>query len=179
MADVDGVAAATLKTGRRRSGLGSWKIIALLAIGVAAIAGGAGYWFLAPRQPAQLAANRGPELPFFLEIKPFVVSIANDAGSPHFVQLGINLALPGKEAGNAVTGILPEIQDTMRQTALAFKVEDIVTPAGVDRLRQAMVGATNRLLVQRLGGDEVKRLGGAKPNAGVVQNVYFATLIVE
>jgi flagellar basal body-associated protein FliL len=178
MTDVDSVAAVTVKTGRAWSALRSWKMIAALVIGIAACAGGA-YWFLAPRPAAQITDNRGPNLPLYLEIKPFVVSIANDAGSPHFVQLGINLALPGKDAGNVITGILPEIQDAMRQTALGFKVEDIVTPAGVDKLRQAMLAAANRLLVQRLGAEEVKRLSGSQANGGVVQNVYCPTLIGE
>jgi flagellar basal body-associated protein FliL len=178
MTEIDSVAAVTVKTGRAWPALRSWKMIAVLVIGIGACAAAA-YWFLAPRQAASVTNNRGPDLPLYLEIKPFVVSIANDAGSPHFVQLGINLAVSGKDAGNALTGILPEIQDAMRQTALGFKVEDIVTPAGVDKLRQAMLAAANRLLVQRLGGEEVRRLSGSQPNGHAVQNVFFSTLIVE
>ena len=178
MTEIDSVAAVTVKTGRAWPALRSWKMIAVLVIGIGACAGAA-YWFLAPRQAASVTNNRGPDLPLYLEIKPFVVSIANDAGSPHFVQLGINLAVSGKDAGNAITGILPEIQDAMRQTALGFKVEDIVTPAGVDKLRQAMLAAANRLLAQRLSAEEVKRLSGSQPNGRVVQNVFFSTLIVE
>ncbi|MGA8755428.1 MAG: flagellar basal body-associated FliL family protein [Stellaceae bacterium] len=178
MADIDSVAAVTVKTGRAWAAFRSWKMIAVLVIGIAACAAAA-YWFLAPRQAASVTNNRGPDLPLYLEIKPFVVSIANDAGSPHFVQLGINLAVSGKDVGNAITGILPEIQDAMRQTALGFKVEDIVTPAGVDKLRQAMLAAANRLLVQRLSAEEVKRLSGSQPNGQAVQNVFFSTLIVE
>jgi flagellar basal body-associated protein FliL len=178
MTDIDSVAAVTVKTGRAWAALRSWKMIAVLVIGIGACAAAA-YWFSAPRQAASVTNNRGPDLPLYLEIKPFVVSIANDAGSPHFVQLGINLAVSGKDAGNALTGILPEIQDAMRQTALGFKVEDIVTPAGVDKLRQAMLAAANRLLVQRLGGEEAKRLSSSQPNGHAVQNVFFSTLIVE
>lgn len=178
MTDVDRAAAVAVKTERRWSAFRSWKIIAVLAIAIGACAGGA-YWFLAPRQASPIANNHAAELPLYLEIKPFVVSIANDAGSPHFVQLGINLAVPGKDAGNTITGLLPEIQDALRQTALAFKVEDIVTPAGVDKLRLAMLSAANRLLAQRLGAEEVKRLSGAQPDGRVVENVYFSTLIVE
>ncbi len=134
MTEVDRVAAVTVKTERRWSAFRSWKIIAVLAIAIAACAGGA-YWFLAPRQAAPIANNHVAELPLYLEIKPFVVSVANDAGSPHFVQLGINLAVPGKMQGTPSPAVLPEVQDTLRQTALGFKVEDIVTPAGVDKLR--------------------------------------------
>jgi flagellar basal body-associated protein FliL len=179
MTDVNDAAGAAVEKRGRSAALPSWRMIALLMVALVAIAGGAAYWYLAPRQSAQLAKNPAAEPPFYLELKPFVVSLANGEGTPHFVQLGLNLALSGKAAANAVSAILPEVQDTLRQTVLAFKVEDIVTPTGVDRLRKAMIEAANHLLLQRLGAAEVKRLSGGKPNAGVVQSVYFSTLIVE
>jgi flagellar basal body-associated protein FliL len=179
MTDLNETAAAAVDRRDRGSPFRSWKILALLVLALAAGAGAAGYWLLMPRHSAELAKDPAAEPPFYLELKPFVVSIANDAGTPHFVQLGLSLELSGKDAGNAVSAILPEVQDTMRQTALGFRVEDIVTPAGVDRLRQAMVAADNHLLLQRLGAAEVKRLNSGKTNGGVVQNLYFSTLIVE
>lgn len=106
------------------------------------------------------------------------MSIASSAGTPRFLQLGLDLALSGKSAGNAVTAVLPEIQDALRQTALAFNAEDVVTPAGVDRSRRAMIVSVNRLLMQKLGAAEVKRLTG-KSDGGVVRNVFFSTPIVE
>ncbi len=174
-------AAAPPATRRGRgSAQRSWTIIALLSTAVAAVAGGAGYWYLSPRQPpTQITKEHSSEPPFYLELKPFVVSIGNGEGTPHFVQLGLNLALPGKDAGNAVNGLLPEIQDAMRQTALGFKVEDIMTPAGVDKLRGAMIAAANRLLQERLGAAEIKWLSGAAAKAVLVHNIYFTTLIVE
>ena len=105
--------------------------------------------------------------------------MVSGAGAPHFVQLGLNLTLSGASAGTAVTAVLPEVQDAMRQTVLAYKVDDIVTPAGVDKMRAAMIENANRVLLQRLGAERVKRLSGSEPNSGVVQNIYFSTLIVE
>lgn len=161
----------------------SWKIIAILLVLIAATAGAAGYWFLSARDHPAAANAPVPEpeapLPFYLEIKPFVVSLVNNAGAPHFVQLGLNLTLSGTSAGNVVTALLPEVQDAMRQTVLAFKVDDIVTPAGVDKMREAMIANANRALLQRLGAERVKRLSGGEPNGGIVQNIYFSALIVE
>ena len=171
------VARAAAKPGRGSRFL-SRKIIALVLVAVAAVIGAAGYWYSAGRQPPQRAEERAAEPPFYLELKPFVVSIASNTGTPRFLQMGLDLALSGKGAGNAVTAVLPEIQDALRQTALGFNAEDIVTPAGVDRLRQAMIVSANRLLMQRLGAAEVKSLTG-KTNGGVVQNILFSTLIVE
>jgi flagellar basal body-associated protein FliL len=179
MSDADETVAATAKTSGGGSLFRSWKMLVLLVVVVAAIAGGAGYWYLAPRQTPQLAKDRAPALPFYLEVKPFVVSVATGYDTPHFVELGVNLALPGSDAGNAVTAVLPEVQDAMRQTVLAFKLEDIVTPAGVDKLRAAMIASANRLLLQRLGADQVGRLTGGKPGGRLIQNLFFSTLIVE
>lgn len=171
------VARAAAKPGRG-SRFPSRKITALVLVAVAAVIGAAGYWYSAGRQPPQRAEERAAEAPFYLELKPFVVSIASSTGTPRFLQMGLDLALSGKGAGNAVTAVLPEIQDALRQTALGFNAEEIVTPAGVDRLRQAMIISANRLLMQRLGAAELKSLTG-KTNGGVVQNILFATLIVE
>ena len=172
------VARAAAKPGRG-SRFPSRKIIALVLVAVAAVIGAAGYyWYSAGRQPPQRAEERAAEPPFYLELKPFVVSIASSTGTPRFLQMGLDLALSGKGAGNAVTAVLPEIQDALRQTALGFNAEEIVTPAGVDRLRQAMIASANRLLMQRLGAAELKSLTG-KTNGGVVQNILFSTLIVE
>jgi flagellar basal body-associated protein FliL len=183
MAKVDGATTDAAPARSRGAAFRSWKIIAILLVLLAAIGGAAGYWYLFLRAPTQAANEQAakPELPlpFYLEIKPFVVSIMNSAGAPHFVQLGVNLALSGSDAGNAVTALLPEVQDTMRQTAVAFKVDDIVTPAGIDKLRQAMIANANRVLLLRLGPERVNRLSSGEPNGTIIQNIYFTTLIVE
>ena len=62
---------------------------------------------------------------------------------------------------------------------LTFKVDDIVTPAGLGKLREAMIANVNRVLLHRLGAERVKRLSGGEAHGGVVQNIYFSTLIVE
>jgi flagellar basal body-associated protein FliL len=170
--------AAGRKAGRRTRFV-SWKIIALLLVAVAALAGGAGYWYWMVRQPATLANERSVEPPFYLDLKPFVVSVADGAGGTNFVELGVTLALSGKDAGDAVTSISPELQDAMRQTVLTFKVDDVVAPAGVERLRLALIAAVNRLLLRRFGAAQAKRLAAGNPNRAVVRNVFFQTLIVE
>jgi flagellar basal body-associated protein FliL len=177
MSEVNETVARAAAKPDRGSRFPSRKIIAFVLVAVAAVIGAAGYWYSAGRQPPQRAEERA-EPPFYLELKPFVVSIASSTGTPRFLQMGLDLALSGKGAGNAVTAVLPEIQDALRQTALGFNAEDIVTPAGVDRLRQAMIISANRLLTQRLGAAEVKSLTG-KSNGGVVRNILFSTLIVE
>jgi flagellar basal body-associated protein FliL len=179
MTDANQTAAAAAGGQRRRGLVLSWKLVVLLTAALAALSSGAVYWYLRARPAPPVAADRVPEPPSYLELKPFVISIVNNSGTPHFVQLGLNLALAGKDAGGAVSAILPEIQDSLRQTVLGFKVEDIVTPAGVDKLREAVVADINHLLLRRLGAAEVKRLSAGGDHGKIVVNVYFSTLIVE
>ncbi|HZU88097.1 MAG TPA: flagellar basal body-associated FliL family protein [Stellaceae bacterium] len=93
------------------------------------------------------------------------------------MQIGVNLTLSGSALGALVGAVQPEIEDTMRQTVLAFKVEDITTPAGVDKLRKAMTTNVNRVLLRRLGPQRIKEVNGGEADA--VRNVYFTTLVVE
>ncbi len=183
MSKVDEIAAKPIAGRGRGRFFSSWRIIAILVLllVLAAAGGGAWYFFLGGRtEPgsAQVPAIEAP-LPSYLEIKPFVVSIVNSVGTPHFVQLGLNLTLSDAAAGNVVTAVLPEVQDTIRQTLLGFKVDDIVTPAGIDKLRAAMIASVNQVLLQRLGAERVKRLNSGEANGGIVQNIYFSTLVVE
>ncbi len=177
MSQSHDAAAGAAERPSRKTILASRKLLALLvAVTIAGAAGIAGYWqFMGHRRGIEPVA----EPPFYVEMKPFVVSVASADGNSRFVQLGLNFALAGKQAGPAVSALLPEIQDAMRVTVLADKAEDIVTPAGIDKLRQAMTAATNRLLQQRLGTAEVKRLAGDRADGRVVENVLFSTLIVE
>jgi flagellar basal body-associated protein FliL len=164
----------------RRGLFRSWKIIVPLFVAIAALAGGAGYWYWTARQPASHAnESHLAAPPTYLDLKPFVVSLVDGAGSSYFVQLGVTLKLSGAEAGNAITSISPELEDTMRQTVLAFKAEDVGTPAGVEKLRHALIAAANNLLLRQYGAAEIKRLTADSPSDAVVQNVLFTTLVVE
>jgi len=161
----------------------NWKVIVLAVVLVIAAGGGAGYYFFGDRiwghkeNKEEAAKKQEAPLPFYLEVKPFVVSVMNDSGTPHFVQIGVNFTMPGSAAGNLVTALLPEVTDAMRQTVLSFKLDDIVTPAGVDKMREAMLAKVNEVLVRRLGAERVKSAADGQENA--VQQIYFTTLIVE
>lgn len=180
MSKADSIASANSGRGRARV-FASWKLIAILVLVLAVAAGGAGYFFLfGAGDPGnkKISVNELP-LPSYVTIKPFVVTMTNSAGAPHFVQLGLDLNLSDPAVGNLVTAVLPEIQDDIRQTLLRFQVDDIVTPAGIDKMRAALLVSVNKVLLQRLGAERVKRLNGDEATGGVVRNIYFSTLIVE
>ena len=179
MTDIDQDASLDLDEPRGRSSLLKWVLIALIAL---LLLGGGGfaawYFLLANRAPAQPKEVEAP-LPYFLELKPFVVSLPNKSGTPHFVQLGISLQLPREAAGEMVKAVLPEFQDAMRQTLLGYKTDDLQTPAGVDTVRKAMTEHLNQTATRVLGAERIAKLTAGAPAPLFVQNVLFATLIVE
>jgi flagellar basal body-associated protein FliL len=177
MTDTAQAAAGQAAAGRRRSLFG-WKTLALLVLLLLAGAGGAYYYFvmLRPVPQGDQVATAAP-LPFYLEVKPFVVSLANANGEPHFTQIGINLTLSGAKIGALIDAMAPEVTDTLRLTVLSFKVEDITNPAGVDKLRAKMITALNKMLTQRLGADRIAAVNNGAKTA--VQNISFSQLIIE
>ncbi|HVH81908.1 MAG TPA: flagellar basal body-associated FliL family protein [Stellaceae bacterium] len=179
MTDIDQDAVLDLDEPPGRSPLLKWGLIGLVVLLLLGSGGGAAWYFFLGARPSQAAKEVEVPLPVFVDLKPFVVSMANSNGTPHFVQLGVSLQLPRAGAGEMVTAVLPEIQDAMRQTLLGFKSEDLQTPAGVDRVRKAMTEHLNEVMVRVLGPERIAKLTAGAPRPGFVQNVLFATLIVE
>jgi flagellar basal body-associated protein FliL len=181
MTDVDQDVALDLEEPGGRSPLIKWGLIGFVVLVLLGAGGAVWYLFLGGSQHfgAQQAREVEAPLPYFLDLKPFVVSIPNGNGTPHFVQLGVSLQLPRSAAGEMVTAVLPEIQDAMRQTLLGFKSDDLQSPAGVDRVRKAMTEHLNEVMTRVLGRERIAKLTAGAPNGAFVQNVLFATLIVE
>lgn len=178
MTDID-QDALDLSEPRGHSSLLKWALIGVVALLLLSAGAFAAWFFLlgghGQKEPKEVEAP----LPYFMDLKPFVVSLPNANGSPHFVQLGISLQLPRSAAGEMVTAVLPEFQDAMRQTLLGFKTEDLQTPAGVDKVRKAMIEHLNQTATRVLGPDRIAKLTASPPNGQFVQNILFATLIVE
>jgi flagellar FliL protein len=179
MTDIDQDAALDLDEPRGRSSLMKWALIGVVLL---VVLGGGGfaawYFFLGGNGPHQAKEAEVP-LPYFMDLKPFVVSMPNASGTPHFVQLGVSLQLPRAAAGEMVTAVLPEFQDAMRTTLLGFKTEDLQTPGGIDKVRKAMTEQLSQTAARVLGPERVTKLTAGAPSVKFVQNVLFATLIVE
>jgi flagellar FliL protein len=178
MTDIDQDAALDLDGPRGRSSLVKWVLIGVVLLVVLGGGGFAAWYFFLGRAPQQAKEAEAP-LPYFMDLKPFVVSMPNANGVPHFVQLGVSLQLPRSAAGEMVTAVLPEFQDAMRQTLLGFKSDDLQTPAGVDKVRKAMTDQLNQTATRVLGPDRIAKLTAGAPNGNFVQNVLFAMLIIE
>ena len=182
MADIDQDSALDLDDEPSgRSPLVKWGLIGVVVLLLIIVGGAVWYFFLGGKEhfaPQQAKEVEVP-LPYFMDLKPFVVSMPSSSGTPHFVQLGISLQLPRSTAGEMVTAVLPEIQDAMRQTLLGFKSDELQTPDGVNKVRKAMTEHLNQVMTRVLGPERIAKLTAGTPNGAFVQNVLFATLIVE
>jgi flagellar basal body-associated protein FliL len=179
MTDIDQAAALDLDEPRGRSPLVKWGLIGLVVLVLIGAGGAVWYFFLGGHSTAQQAKPVETPLPYFLDLKPLVVSLPSANGTPHFVQLGISLQLPRAAAGEMVTAVLPEIQDAIRQTLLGFKSEELQTPEGVNKVRKAMTDHLNGVMAQVLGADRVSKMTDGTGSTVFVQNILFSTLIVE
>ena len=165
---------------RRRSWL-KLTILGLVGLLVVGGAGGAVWYFLLGGKAYLSGSNKPAEapLPYFLEMKAFVVSVPSKAGPSRFVQLGLSLELPGAASGALVTAILPQVQDALRQSVLAYKADDLQTQEGLEKVRASMLAALNKALLTNLGADRIEKAAPGKPTDQMVRAIYFSQLIVE
>ena len=113
------------------------RVIVAAALLLLAALGAASYYQFA-HQASESASKAPQPLPFYLEVKPFIVSMHDSQGQVHSVQLGVQLLLPSATGSNIVAAMMPAIADRLRLTLLADTLHDVTTPAGIDRLRQQM-----------------------------------------
>lgn len=160
---------------------GKLKLIIIIVVAVVVILGGAGgaYMFLFAGGDAKQKETKeaAPPAPFFVEVKPFVVTMKATDDSMHYVQIALSLKVPNEEAVAATGTVMPEIQDMIRQAVLGFKIDELQTQDGVNKLRIAVTTGSNKVLLIALGAQKIDKLGG---KAGMlVNNVYFQNLVIE
>lgn len=181
MTDIDQAAALDLDEPHGRSPLMKWGLIGVVVLALIGGGGAVWYFFLggSAHFGSQTAKPVEAPLPYFMDLKAFVVSLGSSTGTPHFVQLGISLQLPRSAAGEMVTAVLPEIQDQMRQTLLGFKSEELQTPDGVNKVRKIMKDHLNQVMRRVLGPERIAKLTAGTGSDDFIQNILFSTLIVE
>lgn len=181
MTDIDQAAALDLDEPRGRSPFVKWGLIGVVVLTL--IGGGGAVWYFFLGGSAHFGSQQAKPieapLPYFADLKPFVVSLPSSSGTPHFVQLGISLQLPRTAAGELVTAVLPEIQDAMRQILLGFKSDDLQNPDGVNKVRKIMKEHLNEVMARVLGPERIAKLTEGTGGKDFIQNVLFSTLIVE
>ena len=161
---------------------GKLKLIIIIVAALLVLGGGGGgaymFLFAGGDDKADAAKESDEPVPAFVEIKPFVVTIKSNEGGQHYLQLGMSLKVPTAEAVNAVGTVMPVVLDTMRQTILAYKSDELETGEGVNKLRGSMLVDVNDVLVKSLGTGKIKKLGDDSGKA-LVQNIFFSSLVIE
>jgi len=164
-------------------GRGWMKLVVMALVGLLVVggAGGAVWYFVLGGKAYLSGTEKKAEtpLPYFLELKPFVVSVPSKAGPSRFVQLGLSLELAGSDSGSLITAILPQVQDSIRQTVLGFKADDLQDQASLEKVRSAVLTSLNKTLLTDLGAERIEKAAPGKPTNAMVYAIYFAQLIVE
>ncbi|HEY1795499.1 MAG TPA: flagellar basal body-associated FliL family protein [Stellaceae bacterium] len=160
------------------------KLIVMALVGLLVLGGAGGavwYFVLGGKASLSGGGNKKVEapLPYFLEMKPIVVSVPSKAGPSRFVQIGLGLELAGADSGTLITAILPQVQDAIRQTVLGFKSEDLQDQASLEKVRSALLTNLNKTLLTDLGAERIEKAAPGKPTNAMVHAIYFQQLIVE
>jgi len=174
----DAKAAADGEEAPKKGGKLKLIIIAVAALLVLGGSGGGAYFFLFAGDDSEQAKEAEPPAPAFVEIKPLVVTIRSVDGGQHYLQLGMSMKVPTADAATAIGSVMPEVLDAMRQTILAYKSDELETSDGVNKLRGALVGDVNGVLVRSLGTGKIKKLGDDSGKA-LVSNIFFSSLVIE
>jgi flagellar basal body-associated protein FliL len=153
-----------------------FKLILIAVVVLLAVAGG-GWYFMFSGAKSSGTEAAAPALPFFVEIKPFVITLKAADGSMHYAQLAMSLQVPAAAAIPAAEVVMPELLDMIRQAVLAFKADQLQTPQGVNQLRAALVKGANEVLLRSLGAAKVKELGGK--NNALVSAIFFSNLVIQ
>ena len=141
-ADVDGEEEE--QEGQRRR-LPGRKLVIILALPVLLLVGGGGA-FLAgvfdsgPQTPEQVAAK--PKV--FFDLPEMLVNLADHGEErARYLKLQVALELPGREARDALTPVLPRVIDLFQVHLRELRSSDLDGSAGVYRLKEELVRRIN------------------------------------
>lgn len=185
MSDVDQALDLDVEDEKQRPRKRSLMKLMVMALAGLLVLGGAGgaAWYFVLGGKAYLSGGSGKKteapLPYFLELKPIVVSVPSKSGPSRFVQIGLGLELAGADSGTLITAVLPQVQDAIRQTVLGFKSEDLQDQGSLEKVRSALLTNLNKTLLTDLGGERIEKAAPGKPTNAMVHAIYFQQLIVE
>jgi len=122
-------------------------------------------------EPEAEAAKEKPEGPLEPAIyvpldPPFVVSFNDENGDTRFVQLTLQAMARNKHTIDAVKTHAPAIRNAFLFLISGYKVEDLATLAGKEKLRAAMLASANEIMEKNTGEPGIEEL-------------YFTSLVIQ
>lgn len=101
--------------------------------------------------------NIGP----MVEMEDFTVNLLNENGK-RYLRTKINLELDSEDLMPEIDKKIPVLRDIIIQILASKQVEEITTKDGKERLKDELVKAVNRALID-----------------GQIKNVYFTTFVIQ
>jgi flagellar protein FliL len=123
----------------------SKKLIIIVAAVVLLGGGGSGYYFfLMPKKPGIKKATPPPPPPklAYVEVKEMTLRLA-DASNEHYIKLSPVIAVPEKKS-EEMTNKLPIVRDRIVTVVTARNSNDLISPAGKDKLKTDLMTALHR-----------------------------------
>ncbi len=126
---------------------------------------------LASAEPAADGAEAQPDVPLEPALytpldPPFVVSFNDKAGDTRFVQLTLQAMARKQKTIDAIKQHSPAIRNAFLFLISGYKVEDLETVQGKEKLRKEMLAAANDILVKNTGSADM-------------EDLYFTSLVIQ
>ena len=118
-------------------------------------------------KPIELAAAEKLEPALYVPLDPpFVVSFENEGGETRFVQLTLQAMARSEKTIDAIKQHAPAIRNSFLFLISGYKVEELTTLKGKERLRADMLVAANQIMEKNTG------------TAGI-EELYFTSLVIQ
>jgi flagellar basal body-associated protein FliL len=137
----------------------SGRVLAVLLAAIVVIAV-AGWFWHASGAETQAQAREGPGVKYAMHLETFVMNLA-DSDQRSYLRIGVDLGL-NHEAKRAEEPAVARVRDTILGVLALAKVEDLMTAAGKNKLKQ----------------DLLRALQERTPELGV-EEVYFTEFLIQ
>ena len=118
-------------------------------------------------QPIEVAAAGKVEPAFYVPLDPpFVVSFDGANGETRFVQLTLQAMARSEKTIDAIKQHAPAIRNSFLFLISGYKVEDLSTLKGKEKLRADMLAAANEIMEKNTG-------------TGGIEELYFTSLVIQ
>ena len=118
-------------------------------------------------QPIEVAAAGKVEPAFYVPLDPpFVVSFDGANGETRFVQLTLQAMARSEKTIDAIKQHSPAIRNSFLFLISGYKVEDLSTLKGKEKLRADMLAAANEIMEKNTG-------------TGGIEELYFTSLVIQ
>jgi len=119
------------------------KLIIMIAAGVLAVGGGAGFFIFKPK-PAPVVAAPQTKPPAFLDLPDTLVNLANTGSDrPQYLKVKIVLELPDAAMVQQVQPVMPRVMDSFQTYLRELRPTDLDGSAGLYRLKEELTRRVN------------------------------------